>query len=205
MTPGQEDAWFIRCLRARQRSWQVRAAGIGRVAAPRFTSQKAWRAIGEPTERAASVATDRGPEGVGGTTPPPTPSTAPLGPPGVGRLAAAQREEQVLQRDLDRAGVHAGAAQRRRVGQLGRLGVVAGEQRREHGADGPAVHPAVGVPADLAVDGAHVEAGAAADAAEDLVQLGAEQVAAAVVEDDDVQLVGAVGLARPRGPVTMFV
>ena len=74
--------------------------------------------------------------------------------------------------------------------------MAAGQQRREHRADRAAVDPAVGVAADLAVDGAHVEAGAAADAVEDLLQLGAEHVAAAVVEDHDVQLVGPVGLAR---------
>ena len=80
-------------------------------------------------------------------------------------------------------------------GELGRLLVGVASSGREHRADGAAVHPAVGVAADLAVHGAHVEAGAAADARQDLLQLGAEDVAAAVVEDHDVQLVGPVGLA----------
>lgn len=47
---------------------------------------------------------------------------------------------------------------------------------REDGTDRPGVHPAVGVAADLAVHGAHVQAGAAADALEDLVELTAEDV-----------------------------
>ena len=81
------------------------------------------------------------------------------------------------------------------LGSSAASGWLLGQQRREHGADRSAVHPPVRVAADLAVDGAHVEAGAAADAAQDLLQLGAEHLAAAVVEDDDVQLVRTVDLA----------
>ena len=83
--------------------------------------------------------------------------------------------------------------------------LTAGEERREDRPDRPGVHPAVGVPADLAVDRTHVEARAAADAFEDLVQLAAEHVGAAVVEDDDVELVGPVASPGWRGPVMMLV
>ncbi len=64
-----------------------------------------------------------------------------------------------------------GRGWRRRAARGGRQAV---EQRAEHGPDGAAVHRGVGVPADLAVHGAHVQAGAAADAVEHLLVLAAE-------------------------------
>ena len=60
---------------------------------------------------------------------------------------------------------------------------------------GPAVDPAVGVAADLPVDGADVLAGAAADAVQDLLVAGAEDRRAAAVDDHDVHLLGPVDLA----------
>ena len=70
------------------------------------------------------------------------------------------------------------------------------EERRQHGADRAAVDPAVGVAADLAVHGADVLAGAAADAVQDLLVAGAEDRRAAAVDDHDVHLLGPVDLAR---------
>ncbi len=62
-------------------------------------------------------------------------------------------------------------------------------------ADRPRIDAAVGVPADLLIHRAGVQARAAADAVEDLGQLAAEHLAAAVVDEHDVQLLGTVGLA----------
>ena len=70
--------------------------------------------------------------------------------------------------------------------------------RREHRAHGTHVDGAVRVPADRLIDGADVQAGAAPDAVEDLRELGAEQPAAPVVHEHDVQLVGAVRLRARR-------
>ncbi len=60
---------------------------------------------------------------------------------------------------------------------------------------GPGVDAAVGVAAALPVDRAHVQAGAAADAAQNRALVAREDVAAPVVQEDDVHLVGPVGLA----------
>ena len=56
------------------------------------------------------------------------------------------------------------------------------------------------MPADRLVDRAVVHAGAAADAAEHVLELGAEHRRAAVVEEDDVVLLGPVEVARPARP-----
>ena len=69
------------------------------------------------------------------------------------RPALAQLEQQVVQRDADRAGLPAGAAQRGGLGQLPGRVVVGVQQRRQHRADRPCVHRAVRVAADLPVDG----------------------------------------------------
>ena len=68
---------------------------------------------------------------------------------------------------------------------------------------GPAVDRAVGVAADLGVDGAHGQAGAAADAVEDLALVALADARAAVVDHDHDELLGAVvavggGPAEPR-------
>src|SRR5207249_4557701 len=67
--------------------------------------------------------------------------------------------------------------------------------------DGNRIDVAVGVPAGRAVDGADVEAGPAAEAMERLGQRAGELSHPTVVEDHEVQLAGAGGLARPaRAP-----
>ena len=53
--------------------------------------------------------------------------------------------------------------------------------------------------ARLAVDGADVQAGAAADAVQRLLELRAEQLGAAVVHEDEMELLGAVELAFAAG------
>ena len=111
----------------------------------------------------------------------------------------AQREDHVAERDLHRARVAARVAQRRAVRKIGALGA-AGQQRREHLAHRPRVHRVVRVAAHVAVHGAHVQARAAPDAREHLLVLRAEQRAAPVVEEHDVQLVGTVDLARAARP-----
>ena len=63
-----------------------------------------------------------------------------------------------------------------RPAQAGRFGQIAPlleafQQGRDHRADGPGVHPAVGVAADVAVDGAALNARAAADAVKDFLYL----------------------------------
>ena len=95
--------------------------------------------------------------------------------------------------DVDRAAFEAGAAERAEFEHvLG--GVEVGlEQRGQGGADGAGVDGAVGVAADFAVDGAGVEAGATAEAGEQVAVGASEDVAAAVVEDDQVELFGTVG------------
>ena len=85
----------------------------------------------------------------------------------------ARPQQQLVQRDPDRAGLPAGAAQRGGVRELGRLRRVL-QQRRDDRADRPRVDAAVGVPADLALDRAGVQAGAAADAVQRLLARAAE-------------------------------
>ncbi len=87
-----------------------------------------------------------------------------VAPPSAGRVAGPKLEQQIVQRDPHRARLPARAAQRRRLRQLARLGILRMQQRREHGTDRPRVHRAVRVAADVAVHGAHVEARAAPDA-----------------------------------------
>src|SRR5918994_933354 len=63
------------------------------------------------------------------------------------------------------------------------------------GAVGPEMGGAVGVTAGLAVDGADVQAGPAADAVEGLLELRAQELGAAVVQEDQVHLFRSVELA----------
>ncbi len=110
-----------------------------------------------------------------------------------------------MQRDADRASLPAGAAEARGVGQVLRV-LLSLEERGYDGAYRAGVGRAVGVAAGLAVDRADVQAGAAADAVEGLLELRAEQLGAAVVHEDEVQLLRPVELARsPRGPVMKLV
>ena len=74
-----------------------------------------------------------------------------------------------------------------------------GEKRRQHRADGPRVHASVGVAARLAVHRAHVETGATANAAQDLVTVARECGGSAVVDEHDVHLVRAVRLLEAEG------
>ena len=101
-----------------------------------------------------------------------------------------------MQRDLHGAGLGAGAAERGGVRQVGRPR----EQRHEHRPHRPRVDRPVGAAARLAVDGAHVQAGAAADAVQHLGVARPAQRRAAVVEHDHVQLLRPVLLALAPRP-----
>ncbi len=93
------------------------------------------------------------------------------------------------------------SAKARRVWKVGAL-VNADELGREHGAHRPRIDPAISVPADRGVDGAMVHASAAADAAQHVLELGAEHIRAAVIDQHDVIGVRAIGIAfaaRPGG------
>ena len=87
-----------------------------------------------------------------------------------GALAAiAQAQQQIGDRDVDRADLVARAAQAGGRGRSANSGKRSpGQQRRQHRADRSGVDAAVGVAARLPVDRADVQAGAAADAAQDL-------------------------------------
>ena len=70
---------------------------------------------------------------------------------------------------------------------------------------GPGIDPAIGMAAHRLVDRAVVEAGAAADAAQHVLELGAQHVGAAIVEDDDVVFLRPVGSPGRLGPVDSVV
>src|ERR687885_1758312 len=109
-------------------------------------------------------------------------------------LAVAELEQELVQGYPHGARLPPRAADRGGEGQVLRLPRPL-EQRRYDGPDGARVGRAVGVAARLAVDGADVEAGAAADAVEGFLELGAEQLRAAVIEQDQVELLRPIQLA----------
>ena len=96
-------------------------------------------------------------------------------------LTFAPVTHEVGQGDFDRADALAFAAKGAGVGQVPG-GVDAGEHGGEHRAHGAGVDGAVSVAADGAVDRAVVHAGGAADAAEHVLELGADHGGAAVVQ-----------------------
>jgi hypothetical protein len=59
--------------------------------------------------------------------------------------------------------------------------------------------------ADLLIDRAMIEAGAAADAAQHVRELGPQQRRAAVVQQHDMEFLGPVEIARPARPVEKVV
>src|SRR4051812_2486471 len=70
-------------------------------------------------------------------------------------------------------------------------------QRREDRADWPGVHTAVGVPADRSIDGACIQACAAANAKQTLAQRTAEDFRPAVIEQHQMELLRTFDLTRP--------
>src|SRR5918997_5144350 len=114
-------------------------------------------------------------------------------------LAVAELEQELVQGYAHGARLPARAAKRGGEGQiLGLLGSL--QQGCDDGADRTGVGRAVGVAAGLAVDGADVQAGAAADAVEGLLELGPEELRAAVVHQDQVKLLGPVEFALAARP-----
>src|ERR671921_633424 len=98
-------------------------------------------------------------------------------------LAVAKLQEEVVQRDAHGARLRARAAEGGGVRQVSGL-LVPLEQGRYDGADRAGIGRAVGVTAGLAVDGADVQTGPAADAVEGLLKLRAQELRAAVVQED---------------------
>ena len=114
--------------------------------------------------------------------------------------SARARSASSILRDVDphRARFLAGPAQAARLRKIGPR-PEAERARRVHRADRPRIDAAVRVAADLLVDRAGVQARSAADAVEDLLELGAEHVRAAVVHEHDVHLGRAVRIVgAPR-------
>ena len=111
-------------------------------------------------------------------------------------LALAPVPHQLGQGNAHRTDALAAAAEGRGVGQVGRF-LDAQQLRRQHRADRAGIDPAIGMAADRAIDRAMVHAGAAADAAQHVLHLGAQHRGAAVVEDDDVIVLRPVEVARP--------
>ena len=111
----------------------------------------------------------------------------------------AQLQQHLRNIDLHRADLGARAAQ---AGSEGQAGLVRDphELRRDDGADGSRVDPRKTVAADLAVDRAGVQTGAAANAVERLALAAVgQQPRAAVIEQHHVEFVGPVDFAAaPR-------
>src|SRR5439155_18052933 len=68
-------------------------------------------------------------------------------------------------------------------------------ERSEHGADRPGIDAAVGMPADAAINGARIEACAAANAKQALAQRARENARAPVIENDKMKFLGATEFA----------
>src|SRR5918998_1493148 len=117
----------------------------------------------------------------------------PLAPDALLHLLVAELEEEVVQRDAHGTRLPARAAQGGGVREI--LGLLRPlEQGCYDGPDRAGVRRAVGVAAGLAVDRADVQAGAAADAVERLLELRAQELRAAVVQQDQVKLLRPVQL-----------
>ena len=117
----------------------------------------------------------------------------------------AEFEQEVGNGNIDRAYFVARPAKTRCLWQIGVAAeIFPREQRAEHRTDGAAVDVAIGVAAGLPVNGTNVLAGSAADALQDTAAICVENVAPAVVQEDDVHLPGAVGLALHSGAAHEF-
>ena len=102
----------------------------------------------------------------------------------------------VMKIDFHRAGVGARAAERRRIGQMLKF-VETAQVGRKHAADRALIRGAVTVAADRAKHRTRVQTRAAANALQHVALLCVrQQFAAAVVEQDHVKLLGAVGFVR---------
>src|SRR6185437_14859153 len=94
-------------------------------------------------------------------------------------------EQQFVQVYLDRAYFRTVTAQRRSIAEVFPFAQIL-EMGCDHRTDRPAVGGTVTVPADVLIDGACVETGAASDAIEAFSGFGiGEDIGTAVVEQDD--------------------
>src|SRR6516225_8165851 len=103
------------------------------------------------------------------------------------------------QRDLHRADGLAASAKGRGVRQIAAL-PDPDERRREHGPHRPGIDPAISMAADGVIDGAVIHAGAAANAAQHILELRAEHRRAAIVEDHDMVFAGAIRISSAARP-----
>ncbi|MDF2974733.1 MAG: hypothetical protein K0R61_5183 [Microvirga sp.] len=113
-------------------------------------------------------------------------------------LPFAPVTHELGQGNAHRAHALAAAAEGGGVGQVAGL-VDADERWRQHRAHGAGIDPAVSMPADRVIDRAMIHAGAAADAAQHLLEGRAEHGGAAVVEDDDVIVLRPVRIRAAAG------
>ena len=117
----------------------------------------------------------------------------------LGIRSTSQAEQKIVQWNFDRTDVVAGAAQRGRLRQFARL-FLPTEQWCQDGANWTTVDPAVGVPANLPVDGTDVLTGSTANAMQRLFEFATQQCAAPGIEQHDMHLLGTIGLAWPPRP-----
>ena len=97
---------------------------------------------------------------------------------------------------LDRADAFALAAERGGVRQMSRL-FHPDQAGREHRAHRSRIDPAIGVPADRAIDRAMVHAGGAADTAQHFLKVGPEHGRPAVIDQHDMVFLRPIQVARP--------
>src|SRR5262245_23305359 len=101
--------------------------------------------------------------------------------------------------DLDGANGRTRPTQRRGIRQILRH-FDALKQRRNHRPDGPGVDRAIGVSPDSLINGTSIQTSAAANAEQRFAHLGiSEDLRAAVIEDDEMKLFGAILLSSQTG------
>src|SRR5260370_31847340 len=103
------------------------------------------------------------------------------------------------QRDLDWADAFATPAKRRGVRQVSGL-AGADESRCQYSAHRPRSDPAIGMAADCGVDRAVIHARRTPDTAQHILEFRADHSAAAIVEQNQVVLLGAIEIIRPAWP-----
>ena len=108
----------------------------------------------------------------------------------------AQAQQHIGDGDPHWADLLAGPAERAGLGQHMLVGQVGLEQRGQDRADRAGVDPAIGVAADRLINWAGIQAGPAANTHQRFGILAAHNLRAAIVEQHQVELLGAVALAR---------
>src|SRR5580658_4585735 len=121
------------------------------------------------------------------------------------RRVAPVLEQVMMEVDADRARFRAGAAKRGGRGKVFPI-LETAQMGRNDRANRTLIGRAVGVPADVSENRAHIQARAAADAVERVALFGVGQkFRAAIVEQDNMKLFRAVALARLARPAVKRV